>query len=90
MKKYRKDTIEVEAIQYDGTVESFNEIKNSIDEEKRDRFTQAEGERQECVFSVSCKKRVMKVHSTEWIVKDKNYYFVVSNDIFQDMFVEIE
>jgi len=90
MKKYRKKTTEVEAIQYNGTVESFNEIRNSIEEEKRDSFIYIEGERQESVFSVFCKTGVMRVYDSEWIVKDGNYYFVVSNDIFQDMFIEIE
>ena len=89
MKRYRKNNTEVEAIQYDGSIESFNEIKDSIDDDKKDKFIQEEGIRGELVFNVMCKKRYTIIHNTDWIVKDGKYYFVVSNDIFEEMFTEI-
>ena len=89
MKKYTKNNTEVEASQYDGSQESFDNILESIEDSKKERFTHSEGERGELMFNIACKARITQIYPTEWVVKDGKYYFVVSDNIFQDMFTEV-
>ena len=86
-KTYIKNLREVEAIQYDGTIKIFNEIKEWIDEKDRSSFKSSEVSNR-LIFNIICKTKLITVHNTEWIVKDGKHCFIVSNDIFPDFFTE--
>lgn len=91
MKKYKKNTGIVDAVQFDGTEETLDEIKellgdkvNLIDQVAPDGKT----------FSLIGKTKNYRIFKTDWIVKDEidkehTLFFVVSDDIFQITHSEI-
>lgn len=85
MKRFRKDNVEVEAVQFDGTEETLNEIKELLGD-KADTVDETDDLK---TFSLIGRKKSYTIFRTDWIVKD-HYYFVVSNDVFETMFTEIE
>ncbi len=89
MKKYRKNDREVDAVQFDGSEESINEIREILGD-KADRVAAFPNMNGSFSFSMICRKENKNIYNTDWIVKDGQYFFVVSNDVFQNMFTEVE
>ena len=85
MKKYKRNSEEVDAVQFDGTDSSMDEIReligekaNLIDEES---IT-------EMVFNFIGKNEYT-VYRSNWIVKDLSHFFIVSDDLFKEYFTEL-
>ncbi len=91
MKKYRKDTRVVEAAQYKATPKSLKDIKELL-KSTCAKYEESIGD--DILgyprFTILGKTRNHVIYKTNWIVKDGKYCFVVSNDIFKDMFTEIK
>lgn len=89
MKKYRKNNTEVEAIQYKGTEKSIEEIRELLPKEAH--FSKEYSlDHKYKRFDILCRPDYKSIFETDWIVKDGKYFFVVSNDIFVEMFSEVE
>lgn len=87
LKKFRKDNTEVEAVKWDGSDESMEDIKSLLGE-KADRIQPPDPDAK--VFNMIVKKGVCPIYLTNWIVKDSGHFFVVSDNIFHDFFTEIK
>jgi len=89
MKKYRKNSTEVEAIQHNGTFENLNEIKELLPDETQYDYDDRDRDKDIPVFTIGSRTKPYRIYKTDWIVKDGKYFFVISNDIFIDVFTEI-
>lgn len=90
MKKYRKNTGIVDAVQFDGSEESLNEIRELLGD-KANLIDQVAPEGKS--FELVGKKKNYRIFRTDWIIKDEinnehTLCFVVSDDIFQISFTE--
>jgi len=86
IKKYTKNSIEVEALQYTGTQESMNEVLEWIG----DRLIFAGRNETNPNFTLVSERlgREIVIYNNNWIIKDGQLWFVSSDDIFQTMYEE--
>jgi hypothetical protein len=91
MKKYRKNSKTVDAVQFDGSKKTLDEIKELLGD-KADLINQVAPDGK--VFNLVGKKKDYRIFKTDWIVKDKigdhTLFFVVSDDIFKITYSEIK
>lgn len=91
MKKYRKNSTVVEAIQYDGKRESVAEILELLKDEPVElKNTDGNGRKFSLVGTRTGRTGTFTIYKDEWIMRDKGLFFVISNNIFQEMFVEVQ
>ena len=67
IKKYSKNSKEVEAVQYEGTEESLDEIKELLGE-KANTVEEVNSDRK---FNLIGKTKKITIYKTDWIVRDK-------------------
>ena len=89
MKKYRKNTRIVEASQYKATPKSLKDIKDLLKNTSAQYAAGGDDKSKSPRFTIIGKTRDHIIYKTNWIVKDSDYYFVVSNDVFKKMFTEV-
>ena len=100
MKKYIFNNQIVKASQYidptpcpgkmvprEETDKSIADIKELLGEISS-KFKQQEGILTHYIFSIIDDKKSHTVHSGDWIIKNKNNFAILSDDIFQDMCIE--
>lgn len=90
MKKYRKNTRIVEAVQYKATPKSLKDIKELLKDTCAKIVAGGDDNRLKTPrFTLCGKTRHHIIYKTNWIVKDDKYYFVVSNDVFKDTYTKV-
>lgn len=91
MKKYRKNTRTVEAVQYRDTPTSLKNIKKLLKDTCARCVMGGDDNRVKTPrFTLFGETRHHIIYKTNWIVKDDKYYFVVSDDVFKDMYAEVK
>ncbi len=102
MKKCIINNQEAEAVQYidptpcpgemikrEVTDKSIADIKELL-KGMSSTFKQKQGVLSHYLFSINDDKRSYLLYHGDWVVKTKNSFFIVSDDIFKDMFTEVE
>lgn len=87
VKKYRKNKRVVEAVKFIGSQKSVDEIQKLIGIQGIYDFYSGRGGKKR--FRIMCKKGGTVIYETNWIVFDDPYFFVVSDDVFKNMFTEV-
>ena len=88
IKTYTKNSQEVRAVQYDGTIETIEEIQEML-KDTAAKFEVSNVEDPEPIrFRIMGKTLSHFIYATNWMVKDDIYGFIVSDDVFKNMFTE--
>ena len=91
MKKYRKNNVEVKAVQYDGTEKTIEEIKELLGERGENvEFITSIGSNASMNFTLITSTKSYLIYPTDWIIKDDPYFCRASDDVFVNKYTEIK
>lgn len=93
IRTFEKQNKQVRAVQWNGTEKTADEIRDLLGEYAK--YLNVEymfNLKGGCMnmYLMLPKKGLYQIYINEWIVSDGEYFFCISDDIFQNMFVEVK